>query len=186
MPNWADAFADPNYVAYATIVKPANARPSKKKVVEVEEVMYDDVLTTVDDPEISGGQTFQQIRIAVGDCVLTYTGAGGRGAGVRPAGAPFIGRVAGIELLPSREWPGLNSKTNGDPAVVLRSMGPADRHWVELQERKGRLPAKYFRLRAGRAAAGAGAGRGAVRNGGAAASRAWPAAAEPRRRLRPC
>jgi hypothetical protein len=59
--------------------------------------MYDDVLTTVDDPEISGGQTFQQIRIAVGDCVLTYTGAGGRGeAGARG------GRRSPLELRQGR------------------------------------------------------------------------------------
>lgn len=45
------------------------ASPSIQKAVA-----YQDVLTTADDPDIEGGTTFKAMRIAVGDCVLAYTG----------------------------------------------------------------------------------------------------------------
>ncbi|KAI8466950.1 MAG: hypothetical protein J3K34DRAFT_482804 [Monoraphidium minutum] len=144
MLDWAARFTEPEYQAYASLVRPRGAAPHETKVVELEEVVYDDVMTLVEEPEAPGVRTYRQMRVRVGDTVLVYSQL----ASDEEPPPPYVARVTGIELAPRREWRGLNAATGGNPAALLRAGTDEDRAWVELQEARGRLPAKYIRLRA--------------------------------------
>jgi hypothetical protein len=68
----------------------------------------------------------------------------------KPAEAcpPYVARVLGIELRPRCEWPAIDAANHRmDPYEYLENSIEADRKWVEVQKRKGWVPARYFKLK---------------------------------------